>query len=59
MMLEFEEPVTGRRVDKTPPPLDLRLARRVVMTRGPEKYRELDLARRRAQIRARRALGLI
>lgn len=26
--------------------------------RGPEKYRVLDLKRRRAQIRARRALGL-
>ena len=27
--------------------------------RGPEKYRLLDLKRRRAQIRARRELGLI
>jgi hypothetical protein len=27
--------------------------------RGPEKYRELDLKRRRAQIRARRVLGLV
>ena len=27
--------------------------------RGPEKYRILDLKRRRAQIRARRALALI
>jgi hypothetical protein len=27
--------------------------------RGPEKYRLLDLKRRRAQIRARRLLGLI
>jgi len=27
-------------------------------TSGPEKYRILDLKRRRAQIRARRALGL-
>ena len=26
--------------------------------RGPEKYRVLDLKRRRAQIRARRALGV-
>ena len=25
---------------------------------GPDKYRELDLRRRRAQIRARRVLGL-
>ena len=29
------------------------------MTRGPEKYRLLDLKRRRAQIRARRALGVV
>jgi hypothetical protein len=27
--------------------------------RGPEKYRLLDLKRRRAQIRARRELGLL
>jgi len=27
--------------------------------RGPEKYRVLDLKRRRAQIRARRELGLL
>jgi hypothetical protein len=27
--------------------------------RGPEKYKVLDLKRRRAQIRARRELGLI
>ena len=27
--------------------------------RGPEKYRQLDLKRRRAQIRARRLLGLL
>jgi len=27
--------------------------------RGPEKYRILDLKRRRAQIRARRELGLV
>ena len=34
---------------------------RLVVTggmRGPEKYQVLDLKRRRAQIRARRALGL-
>ena len=34
---------------------------RLVVTggiRGPEKYRLLDLKRRRAQIRARRTLGL-
>ena len=35
----------------------LRLA--VAGDRGPEKYRILDLKRRRAQIRARRALALI
>jgi hypothetical protein len=29
------------------------------LLRGPEKYRILDLKRRRAQIRARRALGLV
>jgi hypothetical protein len=27
--------------------------------RGPEKYRILEMQRRRAQIRARRALGLV
>ena len=27
--------------------------------RGPDKYRVLDLKRRRAQIRARRLLGLV
>lgn len=27
--------------------------------RGPEKYRMLDVKRRRAQIRARRVLGLL
>jgi len=35
----------------------LRLA--VSANRGPEKYRLLDLRRRRAQIRARRALGVL
>jgi len=29
------------------------------LLRGPEKYRILDLKRRRAQIRARRVLGLV
>ena len=28
------------------------------IVRGPEKYRQLDLRRRRAQIHARRVLGL-
>lgn len=37
----------------------LRLATSSGTVRGPEKYRELDLKRRRAQIRARRALGVI
>ena len=36
----------------------LRLATPSGMLRGPEKYRLLDLRRRRAQIRARRALDL-
>ena len=37
----------------------LRLATLAGERRGSEKYRLLDLKRRRAQIRARRALGLI
>jgi len=37
----------------------LRLAAATGVVRGPEKYRLLDLKRRRAQIRARRLLGLI
>jgi len=36
----------------------LRLATSIGALRGPEKYRLLDLKRRRAQIRARRLLGL-
>jgi len=36
----------------------LRLAAPSNVLRGPEKYRILDLKRRRAQIRARRELGL-
>jgi hypothetical protein len=36
----------------------LRLATPSHTLRGPEKYRILDLKRRRAQIRARRELGL-
>jgi len=36
----------------------LRLASADGAVRGPEKYRLLDLKRRRAQIRARRLLGL-
>ena len=36
----------------------LRLATPSGNARGPEKYRMLDLKRRRAQIRARRELGL-
>jgi hypothetical protein len=38
---------------------NLRLASAAGVLRGPDKYRRLDLKRRRAQIRARRALGLI
>ena len=37
----------------------LRLATPSGVLRGPEKYRVLDLKRRRAQIRARRTLGLV
>jgi hypothetical protein len=37
----------------------LRLATPSGVIRGPEKYRLLDLKRRRAQIRARRLLGLV
>jgi hypothetical protein len=36
----------------------LRLASVAGDVRGPEKYRLLDLKRRRAQIRARRLLGV-
>ena len=37
---------------------ELRLVSPGTGLRGPEKYRILDLKRRRAQIRARRELGL-
>jgi hypothetical protein len=37
----------------------LRLAGSSGVLRGPEKYRILDVKRRRAQIRARRELGLV
>lgn len=37
----------------------LRLATPSGALRGPEKYRLLDLKRRRAQMRARRELGLV
>lgn len=37
----------------------LRLATPRGTLRGPEKYRLLDVKRRRAQIRARRLLGLV
>jgi len=36
----------------------LRLVTPSGAVRGPDKYRNLDLKRRRAQIRARRELGL-
>lgn len=38
---------------------NLRLATAPGALRGPDKYRVLDLKRRRAQMRARRVLGLI
>jgi hypothetical protein len=41
-----------------PRPGGLRLATPSGAVRGPEKYRILDLKRRRAQIRARRVLEL-
>ena len=37
----------------------LRLAPPAARLRGPDKYKDLDLKRRRAQIRARRVLGLV
>jgi len=37
---------------------NFRLATTSATLRGPDKYRLLDLKRRRAQIRARRTLGL-
>ena len=37
----------------------LRLATPSGVLKGPDKYRTLDLKRRRAQMRARRELGLI
>lgn len=37
----------------------LRLATPAARLHGPDKYRDLDLKRRRAQIRARRALGFV
>ncbi len=52
--LDFEavQPGTGFR-------RGLRLAAAAPGPRGPEKYRIFDLKRRRAQIRARRLLGLV
>jgi hypothetical protein len=50
--LSFEGNLLGKRGLRLLTPLD-----RVL--RGPEKYRILDLKRRRAQIRARRELGLV
>jgi hypothetical protein len=37
----------------------LRLAKPAGVLTGPDKYRILDLKRRRAQMRARRELGLV
>ena len=50
--LNFEGNLVGKRGLRLLTPLD-----RVL--RGPEKYRILDLKRRRAQIRARRELDLV
>jgi hypothetical protein len=50
--LNFEGNLVGKRGLRLLTPLE-----RVV--RGPEKYRILDLKRRRAQIRARRELDLV
>jgi len=52
LRLDFGEP----RGDQGRP--RLRLARGAGPVPGPEKYRLLDLKRRRAQIRARRVLGV-
>jgi hypothetical protein len=53
MPLDFGEgPAKGPRAG-------LRLALAAGVLRGPDKYRLLDLKRRRAQIRARRLLGLV
>ena len=50
---------TDRRGPSTELRASLRLATSSGVLRGPEKYRVLDLKRRRAQIRARRTLGLV
>jgi len=50
LRLDFGETTSARR--------GLRLATPSGVLRGPDKYRILDLKRRRAQIRARRELGL-
>jgi hypothetical protein len=55
MQLDFGVPGPeggGRKALRLAAPLDRLL-------RGPDKYRILELKRRRAQIRARRVLGLI
>lgn len=55
LQLDFDGPrrdAGGRQALRLAVPLDRLL-------RGPDKYRILDLRRRRAQIRARRVLGLI
>ena len=51
---------TALRLDfgEMPLRMGLRLAGRPGVLKGPAKYRILDLKRRRAQIRARRELGL-
>jgi hypothetical protein len=66
--MESRFEAVARRLDFGKLPLDrtmargfrngLRLATPTSELRGPDKYRLLDLRRRQAQIRARRALGL-
>lgn len=51
LKLDFGESPLNRR--------GLRLATTAGIYRGPEKYRILEQKRRRAQIRARRVLGLL
>jgi len=54
LRLDFGEMPLGVRQIRS----GLRLATPSGAVRGPEKYKILDLKRRRAQIRARRELGL-
>ena len=58
MRLDFGE-VTATRSSGRGSRRGLRLATLAGVLRGPEKYRILEAKRRRAQIRARRELGLV